>query len=130
MSCVTPKKVRTSIIRAGIGQALRSSERLVGRGQYLRGHEFVEARAATADMALATFEGAGHTRQRVLHDPDIPSVLDYAASLPWSFKSANRPRSPDTRIRGAKQGNSFASGSGGQMRDRCVGSDIDACFRK
>src|SRR5262245_14064532 len=79
--------------------APRSSERLIGCRQHLGGHEFVEADAAAADMALAAFEGARHARQGVLHDPDVPTVLDCAACLPRRSEPADRPRTPHARIR-------------------------------
>src|SRR5512143_4020550 len=104
---------------------MRSSEGLVDSRQHLLGHEFVEARAAAADMALATFEGAGHARQRILHNPDITAILDRAAGRPRCCKSADRPGSPDTWIGGAKQGDRPASGGGGKVSDRCVGSEVD-----
>ena len=94
------------------------------------GVKFVEARAAAADIALATFEGAGHARQRILHDPDIAAVLNRAARRPRCCESADRPRSPDAWIRRAKQGDRPTSGGGGKMRHRCVGPDIDARPRK
>src|SRR5262249_57714739 len=81
-------------------------------------------------MALAAFERAGHARQGVLHDPDITSVLNCASCLPRLREPADRPWSPDTRIRGAKQRNGPASCSGSKVRDRSVGSDIDARLRQ
>src|SRR5215510_2078791 len=108
-------------IQAWNARAMRSSERLVGRRQYLLGSELVKTYAAAEDMAFATFEGARHAGQGVLHNPDVAPVLDCAACVPRRRKSANRPRTPHAWIRRPKHGNGLAARRGGKMGHRCVG---------
>src|SRR5262245_4289015 len=113
-------------IQAWNGRAVRSSERLVGRGQYLCRRELVETYAAAADMPFAALEGARHAGQRVLHYPDIATVLDCAACVPRSRKAANRPRAPHAWIRRSEYGKGLAARRGGKMGNRCVGPDKEA----
>ncbi len=58
-----------------------SGQSAIDRSHDLICFEFVEADAAAADMAFATFEGTGQARQGVLHNPHIAVVLNCAA---WS----------------------------------------------
>src|SRR6185312_6792935 len=48
------------------------------------------------------------------------------AGRPGFFEAADGPRSPNARIRWAKEGNGAASRGCGKMSDRCVRPDIDA----
>src|SRR6188508_1123494 len=124
MTCVAQIRMRARAAQcAGLWG---SGERLVDSRYYLLGLELVETGAAAVDVAFAAFEGARHARQGILHHPNIALVLDGAARGPWCRKSANRPRSPDARIHRPEQSDRRASGCGGKMRRRRVGSDIDS----
>src|SRR6188508_2194177 len=100
MTCVAQIRMRARAAQcAGLWG---SGERLVDGCYYLLGLELIETGAAAVDVAFAAFEGARHARQGILHNPDIPLILDSATRLPRRCQPANRPRPPDARVHGAE----------------------------
>ena len=100
-------------------------------------------RMAVAELAsrLKLFKESGFSSFVIVPDA-LATVQDIVATLEavqtvsaksatvvvpgGDCKSADRPRPPDARVGGTKESDRAATGRRGKMRDRCIGSDIDA----
>src|SRR3954470_2477703 len=85
-----------SVGLAAIGN-FRARHGAIHRDQHLRRGELVEAFAEALEMAFAAELLAWQAGLRVLHHPDIAPVLNGAGSIPRPGKTADRPRTDQTR---------------------------------
>src|SRR5262249_12089768 len=79
---------------------------------------------------FATLLLARQTRQRILHQPHIATMLDGARRHPRLLQAANWPWPPDPRIRWAIECNCRTSGPCSKVRDRRIRADIDLSSRQ
>ena len=70
-------------------------QRLIDRDQHLLRRQLLETMTSTFNVALAAFEGARQAWQRILHEPNITTVLNRAARSPRWVQAPNRPGSPE-----------------------------------
>src|SRR5215469_17296620 len=106
-------------------QAWRARQRLLDGREHLSRRELVEAATVAVDAALTAFVLAGKARQGILHEPHVAAALNGAGCIPRSASAGERPRPEAAGIGRPVERNRFGAGRRGEMRDRCVGANID-----
>src|SRR6185312_1791561 len=101
------------------------NQRLLNSRDDLRGCKLIETLTLAREPPFTALELTGRAWKRMLHDPDVATILHRRRSQPRLAQAAGRPGAPEAWIGRAIERHRWASGGGGEVGHRGIRTDVD-----